>query len=192
MPVPARLNPFAIERVHQVRYRRTGFDWDEFLRRIEEASYRSAIVGPEGSGKTTLQIELAERLESQGFSIKWIRLSRTERIIPNEMKNELDEQLRSNDIIMFDGLEQLAWWRWQAFKKQYLNRAKGIIATVHKPSRLPTVWTCHADVALLKEIVDELHPGIDEPLLKKLFNKHDGNIRLCLRELYDMAARGGL
>lgn len=192
MPIPARLNPFAVERVHRVRYRLPGFAWDAFLADIERLNFRAAILGLEGAGKTTLQIELAERLEQQGDSILWVRLSTSERIISeNELRN-IDQRITPKHIIMFDGLEQLAWWRWKRFDKRFRHRAKGLIATTHFPGRLPVAWTCPADVAILKEIVAELQPGIDDGLLQRLFDNHDGNLRLCLRDLYDMAADGVL
>jgi hypothetical protein len=49
----ARDNPFAVRRVLKLRYRLSESGWDELLARLERLDHRAAIVGAEGSGKTT-------------------------------------------------------------------------------------------------------------------------------------------
>ena len=62
MPIrPGPANPFDSESLHLVPY---GFDqtnWDSLLARLESLHYRAAVVGAEGSGKTTLPDEQAGR-----------------------------------------------------------------------------------------------------------------------------------
>ena len=49
--------------------------------------------------------------------------------------------------------------------------------------------TCRTDHELLRDLVSELAPAAAPSLdLAHLFRRHDGNIRLCLRELYDVYA----
>ncbi len=50
-----RENPFAVHRVEALAFRLPdGLTWDAFLDRCAAAKWRGAIVGPQGSGKTTL------------------------------------------------------------------------------------------------------------------------------------------
>ncbi|MCA9188503.1 MAG: hypothetical protein KDA99_22900, partial [Planctomycetales bacterium] len=72
-------NPFRAQRIDSVRYRFLDSDWDFVRLRLHQLAYHAAIVGPEGSGKTTLQLELAEHLRQQGRTICWLRLRRDNR-----------------------------------------------------------------------------------------------------------------
>src|SRR3972149_3545862 len=79
LPMKARENPFAVDRVLKVRYRFQVNGWAEFLDRLAASRCRGAIVGPEGSGKTTLLEDLRPRLTQRGYQTVWIRLARGER-----------------------------------------------------------------------------------------------------------------
>ncbi|MFC1760733.1 hypothetical protein ACFL6U_01475 [Planctomycetota bacterium] len=61
----AKDNPFAIDRVHQIRYDPPGTSWDNLLGHLAGMQYRGAIVGACGSGKTTLSEDLQTHLEQQ-------------------------------------------------------------------------------------------------------------------------------
>jgi hypothetical protein len=71
----ARDNPFRTERMLEVRYRLEGIGWEELLRRFEKLGYRAALIGPHGSGKTTLIESLEPRLNALGFETRVIRLT---------------------------------------------------------------------------------------------------------------------
>ncbi|MFO1093892.1 MAG: hypothetical protein U0992_11360 [Planctomycetaceae bacterium] len=68
------------------------------------------------------------------------------------------------------------------------RRHAGLVITVHTPGRLPTLIDCRTTVALLESRVARLAPDdVDRwrDQLPALFARCDGNIRDCLRELYD-------
>jgi MoxR-like ATPase len=65
----ARENPFRADRVLACRYRPQSVGWDELIDRIQRHRYRAAIIGPEGTGKTTLLEDLAPRLDAMGHSL---------------------------------------------------------------------------------------------------------------------------
>jgi ABC-type lipoprotein export system ATPase subunit len=50
----AKDNPFAVDRIGQIRYEPAAESWENLLVRLAAMDYRGAIVGPCGSGKTTL------------------------------------------------------------------------------------------------------------------------------------------
>ena len=95
-----------------------------------------------------------------------------------------------SDIVFVDGAEQLgplAWWRFRRIVRQ----ATGLVITSHRSGRLPTLIECRTSPTLLRELVTELAPDdIEklEPRLDDLFERHKGNLRSCLRELYDRYA----
>ena len=181
----ARENPFAVERVLRVRYRPQGFTWEQLLSRLAELRYRAAIVGPEGSGKTTLLEDLEPLLLERGFVVHHLRLTRERRRFPVSRWWSV-KQLRDKDVILFDGSEQLGAVRWRIFRC-LSRRAGGVIVTTHHPGRLPTLVNCRTSPSLLTQLIAELTPQIDSDPTE-LFQRHRGNVRDCLRELYDQFA----
>lgn len=194
MPLRARDNPFATAHVLKVRYRLREQTWDELLDDLKRMNYRAAIVGPEGSGKTTLMEDLQPFLEARGFQIIWLRLSHDEpRFAPGAIAR-VAATLTSRHIILFDGAEQLGWWRWWLFRWS-VRRAGGLILTSHRPGLLPSLLNCHTDVELLADILSTLLPEPAEllrPRAALLHRKHRGNIRDALREMYDAWADEGI
>jgi hypothetical protein len=97
----------------------------------------------------------------------------------------LPQALSADHAILIDGAEQLggvAWWRLE----RRLRPAGKLVITSHRPARLPTIHECTTSPELLAELIDELAPGTAFEIdIEALYQRHDGNIRLCFRELYD-------
>jgi hypothetical protein len=91
---------------------------------------------------------------------------------------------------MIDGAEQLGRIGWRRLLRA--TRPAGyLVATLHRPGLLPTLVECRTDSDLLRNLIEELVPDDAqalEPKIGELFVRHNGNIRLCLRELYDLYA----
>ena len=184
----ARDNPFRAERVLTVRYRLRGATWEELLARLEGLKYRAAIVGPEGSGKTTLLEDLAPRVRERGFGTRFGRLDDT---TPYWRRWLLLLEYRgwnAKTILMFDGAELAPSPAWRWFRARAQRRAAGLLITSHRPGLLPTLMECGTTPELLQEIVEQLLPGESSalaPELSNLFSRHQGNLRMALRDLYD-------
>jgi hypothetical protein len=84
-----------------------------------------------------------------------------------------------------DGAEQLGRVGWWSFLRK-ARRARGLVITSHRAGLLPTLVECETSAPLLREIVECLHPG--RPAIDLLFDRHGGNVREALRELYDLHA----
>jgi hypothetical protein len=183
----ARDNPFSTDRVLRIRYRPQGWTWEELLARLAGMNYRGAIVGPEGRGKTTLLEDLGEHLKARGLGVKHVRLTRERPRFERRALGALFGTLCGQDVILFDGAEQLgglAWWR-------FLRRSRaaaGLVITSHRAGLLPTLVECETSAELLEGIVRDLHPGQAEASAQDLFERHRGNVREALRELYDACA----
>ena len=183
----ARDNPFRTERVLQIRYRMRDTTWPQLLARLERLRFRAALVGPQGAGKTTLLEDLQERLSQTGFGTLCIRLDDEQRSFESRFLDSLFGGLTGNEIILFDGAEQmspLAWWRFQRRSR----RARGLIITTHRPGRLPTLLECRTTAELLAGIASELLGEDLERVQSKaemLYQKYRGNLRDALREWYD-------
>jgi hypothetical protein len=186
----ARDNPFATDRVLRVRYRPQGWTWDGLLDRLASMNYRGAVVGPEGRGKTTLVEDLAGRLNVRGIGTRYVRLSRERPRLDGAEIHDLFAAVTDRDVILFDGAEQLGRLAWWGLLRRS-RRARGLVITSHRPGLLPTLVECRTSADLLGGIVRDLLPAAEGdglPPAQPLYDRHRGNVRDALRELYDRYA----
>lgn len=185
----ARDNPFATERVLQLRYQfPIGTDgWALLLNRLETLHFRAALVGPHGAGKTTLLEDLGCWLKDRGFRIHSVFLNEQDRAYPFDFFHRVKDEIGGKDIILLDGAEQLGAVNWYRFRWQ-ARRAGGLIITSHLPGRFPLLWHCQTDPNLLADLVGRLVETSslpDQNQMQQLYDRHHGNLRDALRELYD-------
>jgi len=160
------------------------------LDRLKLLGYRGAIVGPKGTGKTTLLEDLAGALAALGFNVVQVRLDDRTRSFPRGFLKRLFAELSERDVILFDGAEQMSWFEWRRFKLRS-KRAGGLVITSHHRGKLPTIRECSTTPELLRDIIVELlgtEPATMAVTAGMLHGKHNGNLREALREMYDLAA----
>jgi hypothetical protein len=180
-------NPFASHAIERLAFRLHGLTRQDLLERLGALGWRAAIVGPQGSGKTTLLEELARHL---GEAAVLVRLPGSCRSPLAVARAALPRPLARHHVVLTDSAEQLgpvAWRRWLVATR----RARGLVITAHLPGRLPTLIETTTSPELLADLVEELAPAEMhrlEPLLPALLEMHGGDIRACLRALYDRCA----
>jgi hypothetical protein len=183
----ARDNPFAVQRVHAIRYRLSGVTWEGLLARLAALGHRAALVGPHGHGKTTLLEDLGERLAGRGLRVRTATLRLGERRLGPARSAALFRDPDPGDLLLVDGAEQLdplSWWTLRLRSRA----AAGLIVTSHRPGLLPTLYECRTTPELLAGIVADLEGRAGEEEAAELFARHGGDLRLALRELYDRRA----
>jgi len=186
----ARDNPFAAERIGAIRYRPVNTTFDRILARLSELNYRAAITGPEGSGKTTLLEDLHQALAQKGFRTRLIFLNDTS-LLDSPACRRLLSELARDQIVLLDGADLIRRSDWSLLKRHTITHAGGLIITSHRRGLLPTLIECSTTAALLKDIVNGLLPRgrpIPAEFLDHLYARRQGNLRDCLRELYDLHA----
>lgn len=183
-------NPFRVERIDALAFRPQGASWSELLVRLEVLRHRAAIVGADGTGKTTFLEDLARRLPLAG----WRPVLRV--LKPDSTRGEVRDAIAvartadAKDVLLVDGadhLKRLDWWR----LARAARRAGGLVIASHRAGLLPTLIETRTSAELLAELVHELAPGLAdrlEPELAGLLERHHGNVRDTLRALYDHAA----
>jgi hypothetical protein len=183
----ARDNPFRTERVLSVRYRMADGTFDALLDRFDAMGRRAALVGPKGTGKTTLLEDLAPRLRDRGFTVRELRLDEENPTFDRKFLKEFLRSLGRRDVILFDGAEQLGRFAWFRFERA-TRGAGGLLVTTHRAGRLPTLLATTTTPDLLDRLVEEIlgsRSSEVRSLTRGLFEKHRGNLREALRELYD-------
>lgn len=178
-------NPFRVEQIHAVPYWDPTLDWDALVMRAATPGVRGALVGPHGHGKTTLLLELGERLNARGIAAQYLRVG-------GDKGAERQLQISTDTVYLLDGTElmrPMAWWwlRWR------LRRARGLIITVHCAGRLPTLHESRATPATLEYLLAALVPEDLAALRARIpgiFAAHGGDCRAMLFALYDEYAGG--
>jgi len=115
----------------------------------------------------------------------------------NEAHPRLDsrdrEVLRSlgpSDCLLLDGAELLSRLAWLRLR-QRTRAAGGLVITSHTQGLLPTLIACETTPGLLDGIVRDLLGSEADglrPTPEELFDRHRGNLRDALRQLYDIYA----
>jgi len=185
--LPARANPFRVDRLHAVRIRLPGETVDGVVDRFVEAGCRGALVGPHGTGKSTLIEEMLPLLRLRGYSPSLLRLNEDDHPQVAKRVEQWLLETAAHQLLVLDGAEQLGFFPWRRFKRRS-SRFAGLLITTHRPGRLPTLLRTESSVRLLATIVRELVPDntLSPLFLTALFRRHRGNLRDCLRELYDL------
>lgn len=185
--VRARDNPFSTDRVLRQRYRLTTSSFAALHAQLRRLSFRAAIVGPHGSGKTTLWEDLAAQLERDGWRVHLLRLSEERRRFDDKHDRSWAAGLGARDLVFLDGAEQLSWTHWQFFRRR-VRHAGGLVITTHQPGRLPTLHHCTTSPSLLADLCAALGEPIAPGEADALYRDFGGNIREALRELYERTA----
>lgn len=190
----AKDNPFASRYVEALAYRcpdrREGVALAGIVRRLSDLNYRAAITGPEGTGKTTLLQAIGNRLQQDGFSVFFFRFTKEAPGLYRDFIGKLPAAHMAGHVFLLDGIEQLSWPNWKRLQF-HTRKAGGLIITSHTPGRLPALVAATTTPELLYDLVEEL-VGEREMLcrqeINQLFTSHQGNIRLALRQIYDLWA----
>jgi hypothetical protein len=190
--LPARANPFRMQRIERLHYRFDDDGWRRLFVRFGANHWRGVLVGPHGSGKTTLREEIEARLRADGWEVRSLVLGDGCAITWNGLQSWM-AGAGSRTLLSVDGLDRIGamtWWR----LRHAARDVGGILATSHRAGRLPLLHRHTTSVALLadliRELVGEAYPEIDERRCGALFRRHRGDLRACLRALYDAAATG--
>lgn len=180
----ARDNPYRTERLHALSFRLRDISWDGLLRRLRKLQGRGCVLGPHGTGKTTILQALTDRLRRQGLAIH----DHTLRI--DDPMLRLDPilwNLKADRAVILDGADLLNPQEWRRVK----NAGAGwLIVSSHRRKLLPKLYRCRSTPQLLEELMQELHPGNScaQPSPDQLYHCHRGNLREALLELYDFHA----
>ncbi|MCE5268958.1 MAG: hypothetical protein LLG00_13855 [Planctomycetaceae bacterium] len=163
-------------------------DAGTLVRRLRQSRWEGEIIGPHGTGKSTLLASLLPELERAGQRPLSLELHDGERWLP--LDPDRRHRLHPFTILVIDGYEQLRrLTRWR-LRRLCHRRGWGLLVTAHVSVGLPAVFQTSTTPALTRRIVDMLLPGMPRPFtdeeLVLCFARHRGDVREMLFDLYDL------
>jgi hypothetical protein len=168
----------------------SGHCLDEIVRRLEQTNGWGQIVGPHGSGKSSLLAALLAAVQSAGRKVLLIELHDGQRRLPPESLATLAQS--SPSLVAVDGYEQLGPWSRFKLKRACRRLGLGLVVTSHRPVGLPDLYRPAVDPALAWQVVEQLQEGhralVARDDVAASLAKHDGDLRETLFDLYDLYA----
>jgi hypothetical protein len=153
---------------------------------LEQNHWWGEIIGPHGSGKSSLLASLIPVIERAGRPVVLVELHDGQRQLPIRLG---DARLQSPAVVIVDGYEQLSRWN-RFWLKRHCRRHLGLLATSHVSVGLPEIYRTAVTPELAARIValllDGRTPPPSEAELTDCISRHAGNLREVLFELYDV------
>jgi DNA replication protein DnaC len=165
-----------------------AMDVERLISQLRETQWRGAIVGPHGSGKSTLVETLRPELLRAGRRIIHAALHDGQRGLPGDLLGP--RPWDSATILILDGYEQLSVWNRRRLERHVDRSGCGLLVTSHRPTRLPELYRTAVDSKLLERIVERLVAGgrslISADDIRRESSLHGQNAREALFALYDL------
>jgi hypothetical protein len=184
-------NPFATRYVRPgaLAYRfPEGDSADALLQRLRSLDNCGAIIGPHGSGKSTLVATLLEHRRALGQHTLLVTLRDGQRRLPHGWQRDARRQHAT--LVIVDGYEQLSRWQRWRLRRWCRRHTMPLLVTAHLDVGLPVVHRPAPDSCLLWRLVcalaGEAPPWITPAQVEALFAQTGGNLREALFRLYDL------
>lgn len=158
------------------------------LDRLRQQGWWGQIVGPHGSGKSTLTAALVAALPGHGLRPVATDLHTDRRRLPPDLWDDL-AAAGPDAVLVIDGFEQLGFWARRAVRAACRRAGAGLLVTAHRPVGLPDLRHTHVTPELAGRVVSALLAGRDwwpaGTDLAALLSARGGNLRDVLFDLYD-------
>lgn len=190
-------NPFAVRHVAPgtIPYFFSNADeLRQLVKRADSASWTGQIVGPHGSGKTTLvrhlSGELKERFDTVEFlivrSIREVQVCQRMEGTSYQASRTLAVNGNEKTLYVIDGVERLSWLQRKLLVADCRRKQIGLLVTAHRRLLgLPVFYETSFDKTRFGKILHHLGTEQYEGHYDRLKEEFGDNCREMLFELYD-------
>lgn len=190
----AHENPFRSATVAELRYRLGAEERSGLVKRLRGYGWRACLLGPEGTGKTTLLEDLEATIRAAGREVCWIRLSHQSARAEKRDAASAIADLGPGIVALVDGGEVFGRLRWTLLLRTIRRSGAGVLATVHRPCGLPVLHRTRPDLDQALRLTRQLagacwHPDL-EHVARRAFAESRGNVREVFRAAYWHCAKG--
>ena len=165
--------------------------WKSILDQLRANGWWGQIVGPHGTGKSTLLSELLTYFDHEEIITAHFELHDGQQRFPYPL-DHLARKEPVPHLIIIDGYEQLGFWSRRRVVRWCRRHSVGLLITTHKSFDLPTLFETHASLELAKLLVYRHLESLDCAVeiapeeIETRFDACGGNIRELFFSLYDL------
>lgn len=165
-----------------------GQTLDSLVDTLDRHRWRGQILGPHGTGKSTLLHSLQPVLVERLRLLAWFTQNQGERSL--NITEADAAQWSSQTLVIVDGYEQLGWLAKRWLTATCDRTGAGLLVTTHTDMGLTTIFATQPSETLLQEVVAELtalaNGIISADDVSHCYQQHAGNLREALFALYDL------
>ena len=156
--------------------------------RLQSNNWLGEIIGPHGTGKSTLLEALIPELESNGRTVVLFKLSAPKPELT--WSQLLGGRWTANTQIIIDGYEQLRWLSRLILALRRRLSGAGMLVTAHHTMGFPLLFKTTVSEQLAIALVEQLTQSNKETIAKddvvQALQASRGNLRDTLFQLYDL------
>jgi hypothetical protein len=162
------------------------------VNRLRKSHWHGQIVGPHGTGKSTLLASLLPEIAEQAGEVVVARLFMGRGRLPSEFQSagRHPRPVRGTRVFVIDGYEQLPLWRRWRLQRRYVRAGTGLLVSAHHALLgLPILYQTEPTTEIAWRVVNCLTPpegsGLTRERVAALLASHAGDVREVLFQLYD-------
>ncbi|MFV1965504.1 MAG: hypothetical protein ACC628_08795 [Pirellulaceae bacterium] len=166
----------------------SGVAPEQLVHQLRQQSWWGEILGPHGSGKSTLVTTLEPLLREAGRDVRYFTLHQGEKRL--SISHHVRTTWAASTQVVVDGYEQLSLWQRAMLKRICKRQHAGLLVTTHESIALPTLYRTSISLELAQQLVGELTGGdaslITSDDVRQSFHRQQANLREVFFELYDV------